>query len=80
MLDGWTYEVDWDGIGWNLDPNNISSSFYDLMEQEIVPQYYERGEDNIPNEWIKKMRLSIALAEKFNSKVMLEEYEDKLYS
>jgi len=80
VVDGWTHEVDWEGIGWTLDPHNVGESFYNLMESEIVPLYYNRNENGIPTQWIKRMRKSINLSNKFSAKRMLEEYKEKLYS
>jgi len=80
VLDGWTYEVDWTDIGWNIDPNNVADSFYGFLEEEIAPMYYERNENNLPVKWIERMRKSIALAPKFSAKRMLEEYKLKLYN
>ncbi|OGM28909.1 hypothetical protein A2801_03040 [Candidatus Woesebacteria bacterium RIFCSPHIGHO2_01_FULL_41_10] len=79
VRDGWTYEVDWDGIGWILDPNNAAENFYDLLEKEIIPLYYARDENGLPIEWIHRMRASIDIAKRFSAERMLEEYEEKLY-
>jgi starch phosphorylase len=79
VLDGWTHEVDWNGTGWVLDPNNVSKSFYNLMENEIVPLFYERDSNGLPKNWIKMMIASINLSDKFSAKWLLEEYRNKLY-
>ncbi len=80
VLDGWTNEVDWKGKGWVLDPENVSSSFYSLLENEIVPLYFKKDINGLPMEWIERMRSSIALVEKFSAKRVIQEYQDKLYS
>ena len=79
-LDGWTYEVKWDGIGWNIDPNNVSEDFLRLLEQEIVPEYYIRNENNLPAGWIEMMRNSIRLSDKYSTERMLSDYQKKLYN
>src|SRR3989344_5040758 len=79
VLDGWTNEVDWNGIGWVLDPANVSTSFYDFLESEIVPLYYER-EDGVPKKWIQRMRKSIEISVNFNTDRLLGEYNKLLYS
>lgn len=79
VQDGWTYEVDWEGIGWTLNPENASEDFYNFMEQEIAPLYYERN-DGLPSGWIARMRKSIELSKRFSAERMLEEYKKKLYS
>ena len=79
VLDGWTYEVNWEGIGWTLDPNNTASDFYNILENEIVPLYYKRNENGMPIEWIQRMRKSIDLAKDYSSERMFKEYKEKLY-
>ncbi len=80
VLDGWTYEVDWTGTGWVLDPQNISDSFYETLEREIVPLYYKVDERGIPHDWIKRMRKSIEISKDFSSERMFGEYKEKLYT
>lgn len=80
VLDGWTYEVDWQGIGWTLNPDNISESFYSILENEIIPLYYARNENGLPVEWIRRMRKSIELSKKYSTEIMLEEYKKLLYT
>jgi starch phosphorylase len=79
VLDGWTYEVDWKGIGWVLDPNNIAESLYKILKNEIVDLYYERNAEGVPHEWIKRMRASIEVSKDFSTKRTLQEYKKLLY-
>jgi glycogen phosphorylase len=79
VLDGWTFEVDWEDKGWILDPNNLTASLYETLEKHIVPLYYERNENGLPDEWIKRMRKSIETAKKFSAERMLEDYRNKMY-
>ena len=79
VLDGWTYEVDWNNIGWVLDPKRTADSFYETLENEVIPMFYRRNEERLPIEWIERMRRSIDLSQKFSAKRMLEEYKKKLY-
>lgn len=79
VLDGWTYEVKWDGIGWTLSPENAAVDFYNLLEQEIAPLYYDRNERGVPLAWVDRMRKSIILANKFSAENMLGNYIKKLY-
>jgi len=79
VLDGWTYEANWEDTGWVLDPENVSSSFYEMLETEIVPLYYNREENGLSSAWIKRMRKSIELSEQFSSEIMFEGYINKLY-
>lgn len=80
VLDGWTYEVDWKGIGWILNPDNVAQDFYNLLEKEIIPEYYEKDENGIPLKWMERMKKSIRLSKKYSAKMMLENYVKYLYS
>lgn len=79
VADGWTHEVDWKNIGWVLEADSVSESFYTLMENEIIPLYYERNSDMLPTGWIKRMKASIELSKNYSSQRVFEEYKEKLY-
>ena len=51
-----------------------------MLEQQVVPAYYERGEDGLPARWIEMMRHSIAeLGPQFSTTRMVAEYVERLY-
>ncbi len=79
VADGWAEEVNWDGIGWILDNANVSNDLYTKLEQEIIPLYYQRDHNDIPQEWLERMQKSIELSYRFSAKRMLDEYLEKLY-
>lgn len=76
--DGWGAEVEWQGIGWTLDSNQISESLYSQLENQIIPLYYQK-ETSIPEKWVTMMQSSIRLAPKFSASRMLNEYTRSLY-
>ncbi len=78
--DGWAAEVDWHGVGWSLDSNHLSQTFYFRLEEDIVPAFYERDESGVPQLWLEMMKRSIDLSERFSTERMLNEYKEKLYS
>lgn len=80
VLDGWTYEVEWDGVGWILDPEDIANNFYTTLEEQIAPLYYTKDENGIPTGWIERMKKSIEIAKQFSAARMLGDYKKKLYS
>jgi glucan phosphorylase len=80
VKDGWTHEVDWHDVGWTLDPENVSSSFYHLMEDQIVPAFYHRDSNNVPQEWLKRMKKSVEISQRYSATRMLNEYKERLYS
>jgi len=94
ILDGWWAEAYSPDYGWKIDSIEESdkvsldekdwfeaSSMYNVLEREIIPLFYLRDANNLPIEWIKKMKLSIRdLAGYFSTTRMLKEYTDKFYT
>lgn len=57
-----------------------SRAIYELIEREIVPAYYSRGNDGLPRSWIKRMKRSISTnVSVFNTARMVQEYTDAAY-
>lgn len=55
-------------------------AFYGLLEHDIVPTFYDRGDDGLPRGWIARMTASVArLSPCFNTHRMLREYTDTIY-
>ena len=91
VLDGWWPECYNSKNGWSitagseqadpqirdiLDANEI----YDILENEIVPIYYNHDKNRIPSQWIKMMKHSLYdVGRGFNMHRMLREYLDKFY-
>jgi starch phosphorylase len=90
ILDGWfdeAYEVSggWaigERIAYSPDQDEVHArAIYSLLENEIVPLYYSRREDGVPNEWVQRVRQSVrALCPQFNCQRMVEEYMGQLYA
>ncbi|MCS7025984.1 MAG: alpha-glucan family phosphorylase [Bryobacteraceae bacterium] len=89
ILDGWfdeAYEYSgcWaigDREPYTEDQDEIhASSIYSLLENEIVPMYYDRKEEGFPEEWMRRVKQCLMnLSPRFNSTRMLEEYDTQLY-
>jgi starch phosphorylase len=57
-----------------------SMALYDLLEKQIIPQFYQRSVDNLPREWIARMKQCMRkLAPVFSTNRMVREYCDKFY-
>jgi glycogen phosphorylase len=90
-LDGWwaeayTPEVGWalgDGQEHNDDPAwdaAEAEALYDLLEREVIPEFYTREESGIPVAWVTRMRKSMArLTPRFSVNRTLQEYTEKHY-
>ena len=89
ILDGWfdeAYEFlgGWaigDREGYSEDQDEIHArAIYSLLENEIVPMYYDRATDGVPTEWMRRMKQSIKhLSRLFNCQRTVEEYMAQLY-
>jgi starch phosphorylase len=97
VLDGWWcegyQEVDGKGInGWAIGEDAHTSdqalqdkidseSLYRLLEEEIVPLYYDRDAEGIPHRWIKMMKASIKTnAPAFTTHRMIADYVTQVYA
>jgi len=93
VLDGWWREGYLAGVnGWAIgeervwdDPNAQDAadaeSFYTTLEREIVPLYYARDANDIPREWVRKMKNAIkTLAPRFSTMRMVKEYVTRYYA
>lgn len=92
-LDGWWAEAHDGTNGWAIpEPPERSAdvdaedardaeALYRLLEDEVVPLYYERGLDGLPARWIRVMRRTIeTIAPVFNARRMMKEYVNRLYA
>ncbi|MBU1660174.1 MAG: alpha-glucan family phosphorylase [Chloroflexi bacterium] len=92
VLDGWWREGYNGRNGWaigdevDLDDHEMqdqidAESLYDTLENEIIPLYYqERTADNLPVEWIARMKESMrTLGPQFSMRRMVKEYTEQMY-
>lgn len=79
--DGWLAEVDMSHIGWELEDENISSSFYEILESKIIPLYEKYLHDSsVSSEWSKMMYACHILIEtSYSTKRMVREYQEILW-
>ncbi len=90
-LDGWWAEAYTPEVGWALggglehgdDPTwdgVEANALYDLLEREVVPEFYKRVQSGIPTAWIKRMRESMAkLTPRFSTNRTVREYAGRHY-
>lgn len=79
VADGWAAEVDWTEKGWVIDHGRISQSLYHLLEAEIKPMFFDRNDQDLPINWIERMKKSIQLADQFSASRMWQQYLELLY-
>ena len=57
-----------------------ADSLYKLMEQQIIPLYYERDQNGLPHGWIQMLKESIrSIVPRFSASRMLKEYASRIY-
>jgi starch phosphorylase len=90
-LDGWWVEAYQPEVGWALgdgkehgsDPawdRHEAESLFQILEQEVIPAFYNRNTSNIPVAWVEKIRRSMAtLTPYFSANRTVREYTDKFY-
>jgi glycogen phosphorylase len=89
-LDGWWAEAYTPEVGWALGDGKEhpepswddveAEQLYHLLENEIVPMFYDRDASGIPRAWVARVRASMArLAPQFSTNRMVREYVEKLY-
>jgi len=90
-LDGWWDEAYTPACGWavgngeeyeNAEYQDAveSQALYNLLENEVIPSFYERTDHDVPAQWVAMMKASIHTAfSQFSSCRMLEEYHKNYY-
>jgi starch phosphorylase len=91
VLDGWWQEGYNGDNGWAIgDETEFSNpdeqdardavGLYDTLENQIVPLYYENGFNELPPNWLEKVKESIAtLAPLFSTRRMVKQYVEEMY-
>ena len=91
VLDGWWVEGYREGAGWALPEKRTyenqgyqdqldAATIYGLLENEIIPLYYNRNKKGYSEGWVKTIKNSIAtIAPHYTMKRQLDDYYDKFY-
>ncbi|MGA2264350.1 MAG: alpha-glucan family phosphorylase, partial [Acidobacteriota bacterium] len=90
-LDGWWAEAYTPEVGWALGDGQEhgddpawdaaeADALYDLLEREVVPEFYARDQNGIPSAWVGRMRESMArLTPRFSADRTVREYTEQHY-
>lgn len=91
ILDGWWDEGYSDETGFKIgngeEYDNVevqdhleSQLLYDALEREVIPLFYDRNENGLPEKWLHKMKASIQMAgQDYSTHRMLQDYTQKFY-
>jgi glycogen phosphorylase len=88
--DGWWAEGYNGANGWLIDGGGSgdegavddadASAMYKLLEEEIVPAFYDRGPDGVPHRWIRVVKEAVrTVAPRFSTRRMVKEYVERMY-
>jgi len=90
-LDGWWAEAYTPEVGWALGDGREhgddpawdaaeAEALYDLLEREVIPEFYARDARGIPTSWVARMRNSMAsLTPRFSASRAVGEYTEQHY-
>jgi starch phosphorylase len=90
--DGWWAEGFTGTNGWlidgNADPNDHGAkdwadaqAIYTLLEEQLVPAFYERDANGIPRTWLRIVKESIrTVLPRFSARRMVKDYVREMYS
>lgn len=91
VLDGWWDEGYRPDGGWSLPKEARfadheqqdaldSEMIYATFKNEIIPAYYNRGEDGMPHEWIARMKVALTgIGPEFTMRRQLNDYQSRYY-
>jgi starch phosphorylase len=91
VRDGWWYEGYNGANGWAIgdeiesyDPltedKSDAEALYRLLEERVVPLYYQRDRNGVPHEWVHMVKEAIkSIVPRFCARRMLKEYVEQLY-
>jgi len=89
VLDGWWLEGFTGKNGWAIshqkesgNPNQPDAeAVYRILEENIIPLYYQSSQTAIPEGWVKVMKAAIKVAgSKFSARRMVKDYCENFYS
>ena len=90
-LDGWWAEAYSPQVGWAIGDGQEhgddpawdaveAEAMYTLLEQEVVPEFYDRSENGLPSKWLGRIRESMAqLTPEFSASRTIQDYTEDHY-
>jgi glucan phosphorylase len=91
ILDGW-WEEGWTGDnGWGFGgaaadqsgevDSRDAEQLYRILAAEVVPMFFDRGDDGIPRRWLGRVRAAVrSVATGFGAGRMLHDYRRTIYA
>lgn len=91
VLDGWWVEGYKKDAGWALPQENAydvndlqddldAETIYNILEEEILPQFYNRNTEGVPEKWVGYIKNNFAqVSPNFTTARMIRDYQDRFY-
>ncbi len=91
VLDGWWVEGYNEDRGWRIGNGEQyedwsyqdaveSRALYNVLENDVIPSFYEKKSSDIPERWVSMMKESMKMALlHFTANLMVQTYEQKFY-
>jgi starch phosphorylase len=90
VLDGWWAEAFDGSNGWAIDGHEggdpqasderDGTMFLDLLEQQVIPLFYDRDENGVPHGWCRMVKAALrTCASQFTAARMFNEYVERIY-
>lgn len=87
-VDGWWEEGFEGNNGWAIEPDvdddsgmNTANRLYELLEQDVVPRFYDRDKNELPRRWLTMMKHAIRVGgQQFTARRMVEQYARAYYA
>jgi starch phosphorylase len=92
ILDGWWNEGYSDSAGWAIGHGDIysdanyqdiieSQALYNVLENDVIPAFYNRKSGDVSTQWLNRMKVSMKLImSRFCSMKMIDEYDRRFYA
>ncbi len=92
VLDGWWVEGYQKDAGWALPAERAydvqdfqdeldAETIYNILEEEVVPAYYKRNIEDVPEQWIGYIKNTLAkVSPNFTTARMVRDYKDRYYN
>jgi starch phosphorylase len=92
VKDGWWFEGYVEGAGWEITEKCTydnqqyqdhldAATIYSMLENEIIPLFFDRNKNNTPEQWVKYIKKSIAkITPRFTTKRMIDDYIRQFYT
>jgi starch phosphorylase len=78
---GWTIEGGTSGDNYDATDAADATALYRLLEEEVVPAFYDRDQAGVPHRWLAIVKDAIrSVAPRFSARRMVKEYAEKMYA